>query len=83
MDFLTPNEHEAARLTGLAVDSLESARAAAGRPLALGAGAVLVTLGERGVLACRGNGAAHFPAFPVAAVDATVAGDAFNGALAV
>ena len=85
VDFLTPNEHEAARLAGIAVDSLESARAAAGRLLALGAGAVLVTLGERGVLACGGDGAgaAHFPAFPVEAVDTTAAGDAFNGALAV
>ncbi|MBI1726245.1 MAG: bifunctional hydroxymethylpyrimidine kinase/phosphomethylpyrimidine kinase, partial [Candidatus Rokubacteria bacterium] len=83
--FLTPNEHEAAHLTGLVVDSLESAREAAGRVLALGAGAVLVTLGERGALACGdgGGAAAHFPAFPVEAVDTTAAGDAFNGALAV
>src|SRR5207244_8518020 len=35
----------------LAVDSLDSARAAAVRLLASGAGTVLVTLGERGVLA--------------------------------
>jgi len=84
VDFLTPNEHEAAHLTGLAVDSLDSARAAAGRLLASGAVAVLVTLGARGVLACcGGDRAAHFPAFPVEAVDTTAAGDAFNGALAV
>jgi len=83
VDFLTPNEHEAARLAGSAVDSLESARAAAERLLASGAATVLVTLGERGVLACGGDGAAHFPAFPVDPVDTTAAGDAFNGALAV
>ncbi len=83
VDFLTPNEHEAARLTGLAVDSLESAREAAGRLLASGAGAVLVTLGEGGVLACQGDTAIHFPAFSVEAVDTTAAGDAFNGALAL
>ena len=83
VDFLTPNEHEAARLTGLGVDSLESARVAAGRLLASGAGTVLVTLGARGVLACDGGNATHFPAFPVEAVDTTAAGDAFNGALAV
>jgi len=83
VDFLTPNEHEAARLTGLAVDSLESARDAAGRLLALGAGTVIVTLGERGVLACHDDNATHFPAFSVHAVDTTAAGDAFNGALAV
>ncbi len=83
VDFLTPNEHEAARLTGLAVDSLASAREAAGRLLASGAGAVLVTLGEGGVLACRGDTAIHFPAFSVEVVDTTAAGDAFNGALAL
>jgi len=83
VDFLIPNEHEAARLTGLAVDSLESAREAAGRLLASGAGAVLVTLGEGGVLACQGDTAIHFPAFSVEAVDTTAAGDAFNGALAL
>ncbi len=83
VDFLTPNEHEAARLTGLAVDSLDSARAAAVRLLASGAGTVLVTLGERGVLACYDDNAAHFPAFTVQAVDTTAAGDAFNGALAM
>ena len=83
VDFLTPNEHEASRLTGLAVDSLESARAAAGRLLASGAGTVLVTMGEGGVLACYGDTAVHFPAFSVQAVDTTAAGDAFNGALAM
>ena len=83
VDFLTPNEHEAARLTGLAVDSLDSAREAAGRLLASGAGAVLVTLGEGGVLACHGDTAIHFPAFSVEVVDTTAAGDAFNGALAL
>jgi ribokinase len=83
VDFLTPNEHEAARLTGLAVDSLESAREAAGRLLASGAGTVLVTLGAGGVLACHGDTAIHFPAFSVEVVDTTAAGDAFNGALAL
>jgi len=83
VDFLTPNEHEAARLSGAAVDSVESARAAALRLLAAGAGTVLVTLGEQGVLACHEDDAVHFPAFPVQAVDTTAAGDAFNGALAI
>jgi ribokinase len=83
VDYLTPNEHEAARLTGLPVDSLESAGAAAAQLLASGAGHVCVTLGEQGVLACDGDSVVHFPAFPVVAVDTTAAGDAFNGALAV
>src|SRR5439155_938364 len=74
---------EAARLSGLSVDSLESARAAAAALLERGAGAVLVTLGGQGVLTCDAASAAHYPAFPITAVDTTAAGDAFNGALAV
>jgi len=65
------------------VESLDSAREAAGRLLAFGAGAVLVALGERSVLACSADRAAHFRAFPVEGVDTTAAGDAFMGALAV
>ena len=83
VDYLTPNQHEAARLTGLSVDTLEDARAAAARLRTAGAGVALVTLGDRGVLACDGESVVHFPAFPVEAVDTTAAGDAFNGALAV
>jgi ribokinase len=83
VDYLTPNEHEAARLTELGVDTLEDAGAAASRLRASGARVVLVTLGDRGVLACEGESIVHFPAFPVEAVDTTAAGDAFNGALAV
>ena len=83
VDYLTPNQHEAARLTGLNVDTLEDAGAAAARLCDAGAGVVLVTLGDRGVLACEGESMVHFPAFPVEAVDTTAAGDAFNGALAV
>jgi len=83
VDYLTPNEHEAGRLTDRAVNSLESAGAAAARLLADGAGVVLVTMGEQGVLACDGESAIHFPSFPVEAVDSTAACDAFSGALAV
>lgn len=83
VDYLTPNEHEAALLADSEVRDAESAREAALRLLARGAGAVVVTLGEQGAIVCDGDSAAHFPAFPVKAVDTTAAGDAFNGALAV
>lgn len=83
VDYLTPNEHEAALLSGCEVTDAESAREAALRLLGRGAGTVVVTLGDKGALVCDGESAAHFPAFPVKAVDTTAAGDAFNGALAV
>jgi sulfofructose kinase len=43
---------------------------------------VVVTLGERGLIWQRGNEQGVVPAFPVAAVDTTGAGDAFHGAFA-
>ncbi len=83
VDYLTPNASEAALLSGQAVGSPENAREVARRLLARGVGTVVVTLGEAGALACGGDSAVHFPAFPVQAVDTTGAGDAFNAGLAV
>jgi ribokinase len=84
VDYLVPNEIEAAMLAGVPVKDVDSAREAADRLRARGAGRVVVTLGGEGALACdEGPAALHFPAFPVAAIDTTAAGDAFNGALAV
>lgn len=78
VDYLTPNAGEAARLSGVAGDA-----AAAAALRARGARCVVVTLGERGVLACGETLLCHIPAFRIDAVDSTAAGDAFNGALAV
>jgi ribokinase len=83
ISYLTPNATEVAAMTGLEVRDVETAREAAQRLLGRGASTVIVTLGEQGVLACSTVSVAHYPAFPVAAVDTTAAGDAFNGALAV
>jgi ribokinase len=44
---------------------------------------VVVTLGEAGVLAAAAGSVVTVPAFTVAVVDTTAAGDAFNGALAL
>lgn len=81
-DFLVPNEHEAALLTGRPVDSIEGAVAAGEALRAQGARTVLVTLGERGVVAVGDGRPEHFPAQPVRAVDTTAAGDTFIGGLA-
>ena len=86
VDLLVVNETEAAALTGATVASLMEAQRAATQLLALGPRAALITLGERGSL-WHGEyaGQRHTietPAFPVPAVDATGAGDAFCGVLA-
>jgi sulfofructose kinase len=44
--------------------------------------AVVITLGERGLIWKKGMESGSFPAFPVNAVDTTGAGDAFHGAFA-
>ena len=82
VDYLAPNESEAALLSGLPVNDLDEARAAAARLRQMGAGAVLMTLGAQGALLADADGVRHTPAFPVKAVDTTAAGDAFLGGFA-
>lgn len=82
-DYVTPNETEAELLTGRPVTTLDEARAAAEALRAAGAGAVALTLGERGALWHDGSESILVPAFnagPV--VETTGAGDAFNGGFA-
>lgn len=68
-DVVVPNEHEAQLLGG--VDAL----------LALGATAVVTTLGERGASVSTPQGTTTVAPFVVDAVDTTAAGDTFCGAL--
>lgn len=82
IDYLIPNESEASALSGLSVDSLETAQAAATRLIALGAGKVIITLGAQGSLFADGQRFEHFPAPVVKAVDTTAAGDTFVGGFA-
>lgn len=82
IDYLIPNESEAAALSGLPVDSLETAEKAAAHLIALGAGKVIITLGAQGSLFANGMGYQHFPAPKVKAVDTTAAGDTFVGGFA-
>jgi ribokinase len=82
IDYLIPNESEASALTGLVVDSLETAQAAATRLIAMGAGKVIITLGAQGSLFADGQRFEHFPAPVVKAVDTTAAGDTFVGGFA-
>jgi ribokinase len=80
--YLTPNESEAERLTGIAVSDEASARRSAERLLAAGAGHVIVTLGTKGALLASADGMKLIPTERVDALDSTAAGDAFNGGLA-
>lgn len=79
-DWLIVNESEAQALTGLALDATGDAAPIAVELLRQGAGAVIVTLGARGLLLCDGDGARHLPAVKAEAVDTTGAGDTFVGA---
>lgn len=82
IDVLTPNESEAALLTGREVHS-EVDAAAAGRQLqAAGCSRIIITRGDKGCCVLDGDTLTHVPSRAVNAIDATAAGDVFNGALA-
>jgi ribokinase len=83
VDIVTPNEGEAARLSGVATDDDAGALSAASVLRDRGANTVVLTLGRRGAIAVTGDGVVRVPAFAVDAIDTTAAGDAFNAGLAV
>jgi ribokinase len=77
VSVLVPNEHEAALLTGE-----RDPRRAAKKLLALGCGAIVITLGAKGALVAEGNEIRTLPAPRVKPVDTVGAGDCFTGWLA-
>lgn len=81
VDVLVPNRSELALLAGAPEPATIDEAAALARGLS-GPAAVVVTLGADGALVVTPGSTTHVPAVPVAAVDATGAGDAFCGALA-
>ncbi|MFS8047723.1 ribokinase [Rhizobium sp. BR 314] len=83
-DFVTPNETEAATLTGIDTSIDEGALRAATSLVERGARNVVVTLGAKGALLHGAVGTHFVPAFDISnVVDTTGAGDAFNGGFAV
>jgi len=84
VDFLIPNESEAALLTGMVVETVEQAENAARVLMGRGARNVIVTLGAQGALVCEaGTEAVLVAAFGAGAVvETTGAGDAFCGGFA-
>lgn len=82
-DLVTPNETEAASITGIPTATDQGVRAAAVRLRGMGARSVVITLGARGAY-ISGEEEGYVESFaPPAVVDTAGAGDAFNGAMAV
>jgi ribokinase len=82
VDILVVNETEADFLCGSAVTDADSARTAVEKLSEFGVGTVIITLGSAGCLIAGGGEVRSVPAYPVAAVDTTAAGDTFCGAFA-
>lgn len=82
IDYLTPNETEAALLCGFPVETSEDMIKAGQFFLEKGVKHIIFTLGEKGAFLVDREKQLHFPQFDVSVVDTTGAGDAFNGGLA-
>ena len=82
VDMVTPNETEAAVLTGIAVTDRASAIRAGEWFVARGVATALITMAGSGAVAVTREGAREYEPFIVDAVDTTAAGDAFAGGLA-
>lgn len=83
VSYLTPNQSEAEKITGIAVIDEKSAQSAASYLLDHGVGTVVLTLGNEGALIATPKEFLKVPGFRVSTVDTTAAGDTFNGAFAV
>jgi ribokinase len=80
---LTPNEREAEVLSGCKVTSVKAAKKVAEKIRERGVENVIVTIGKNGAIMATKDETVHVKGIEVDAVDATGAGDAFCGALAV
>ena len=81
--ILTPNEYEAEMLTGIKIEDEGAAEDAGKILMSKGVNKVIITIGKKGALILDSSGSDLVGGFKVNAVDTTVAGDVFNGALAV
>lgn len=89
LTFIAPNESEAALISGLNIErssgvlDLSQVQAAAERMMDMGAGSVLVTMGDQGAAYFDGTRSVIEPCVKLLkAVDPTAAGDSFIGAFA-
>ena len=82
LDWITPNETETERLTGVSPTSKDACLRAAEWFFERGVKNVVITLGAKGSYLGNQSVSEYCPTIEVKAVDSTAAGDAFNGALA-
>lgn len=82
VSILIPNETEASAISGIDINNLETAAAAAERLKGMGVREVIITMGSRGSMVCDGD-CTFVPAVKVNAVDTTAAGDTFCGGVCV
>ena len=82
VDFLVPNEHEAAHLSGLPTGSLVDASEAARHFTGQGVPNAIITRGARGAVWVSPSSSGSVAAYRVTPVDTVAAGDAFCGGLA-
>jgi ribokinase len=79
IDYLIPNEVEAALLSGQTIQTPEQAGQAARQLQQSGYRNVIITLGEQGLVYLHEASPVHLSGHTVQAVDATAAGDTFVG----
>ena len=83
IDYLTPNETELEKISGMSVSSVQEAKIAAQSLISKGVKNVIATLGGGGALLVSSSCSEQFTPPDIKVVDTTAAGDTFNGAVAV